>query len=139
MTLENYLAEAGAFATLTGIMAGFALSAVIQLLTATFKGRLTTAAIVVFSAAAVMFLYTLVVSVMSFAAAAELGEVPTQLDNINVVSLLIMFGAFFVFLAGIGLAGWIRSKFTGIMTTVFAAISMCMVAYVLASVVALFA
>ena len=32
MTVENYLAEAGALATLAGILAGFAISAVIQLL-----------------------------------------------------------------------------------------------------------
>jgi hypothetical protein len=138
MTLENYLQETGAFATLTGIMAGFALSAVIQLLTANIKGRLTTAAIVVFAASTVMFLYTLVVSVMSFAAAAELNEVPVGLDNLNIGALLIMFAAFFVFLTGIGISGWIRSRVTGILTSLFAGISMCLVAYVLTTVIAQF-
>lgn len=139
MTLENYLQEAGAFATLTGIMAGFSLSAVIELLGSTRPGRLTTAAIVVFSASAVMFLYALVVSILSFAAAAELNSVPTELDGIGTVALLIMFGALFVFLSGIGLAGWIRSRVAGIMTSVFALVSMCLTAYVIYAVLALFA
>jgi hypothetical protein len=34
MTLENYLAEAGALAGLAGVLAGFSLTAVVQLLTA---------------------------------------------------------------------------------------------------------
>ena len=49
MTVENYLAEAGALATLAGILAGFAISAVIQLLSANAEGRLVTATIVTFT------------------------------------------------------------------------------------------
>lgn len=138
MTLENYLQETGAFATLTGILAGFALSAVIELLASHKEGRLTTATIVVFAAAAVMFLYPLIVSVLSFAAAAELNAVPTQLDNMNVVALLILFTALFVFLGGIGLTGWIRSRVAGVLTSAFAIVSMCMTAYVIVRVVSLF-
>ena len=79
MTVENYLAEAGALAALAGIMAGFSLAAVIQLLTASSGGKLATAGMVVFSAASVMFLYSLIVAVLSLSAAAELGRVPTEL------------------------------------------------------------
>jgi hypothetical protein len=82
-------------------------------LLSSIKGRLTTATIVVFSASTVMFLYCLIVSVMSFAAAAEMNSIPTELDDINTIALLIMFDALFVFLAGIGLTGWIRSKAAG--------------------------
>ena len=57
MTVENYLAEAGAVASLAGILAGFSLAAVIQLLASNDNRKLTTAGIVVFSAAAAMFLY----------------------------------------------------------------------------------
>ena len=106
MTVENYLAEAGALASLAGVLAGFSLAAVIQLLTASDKSKLTTAGIVVFSAASVMFLYSLLVAVLSFAAAAELNSIPTQLDTLNVGALLILFGAIYVFIIGIGMAGW---------------------------------
>jgi hypothetical protein len=65
MTVENYLAEAAALAGLAGIMAGFSLAAVIQLLTTSSGGTLATAGIVVFAAASVMFLYSLIVAVLS--------------------------------------------------------------------------
>jgi hypothetical protein len=138
MTVENYLAETAALAGLAGIMAGFSLAAVIQLLTAAGGGKLITAGIVVFSAASVMFLYELIVAVLSLSAAAELARVPTELDNLNVGALLIMFGAIYVFIVGIGMAGWMRSRVAGIITTIFALVSTCLITYVIYSVLALF-
>jgi hypothetical protein len=138
MTLENYLAEAGALAGLTGIMAGFAMSGVIQLLTANNNSKLTTATIVVFAAASVMFLFPLIVSVLSFSAAAELSKIPTELVTVNTISLLIMFAAIYVFITGIALAGWIRSRIAGIITTIFALVSMCLVTYAIDAVLSLF-
>ena len=70
MTVENYLAEAGALAGLAEVLAGFSLAAVVQILSMSEHGKLTTAGIVVFSAASVMFLYSLIVSVLSFSATA---------------------------------------------------------------------
>lgn len=138
MTVENYLAETAALAGLAGIMAGFSLAAVIQLLTAAAGGKLMTAGIIIFSAASVMFLYELIVAVLSLSAAAELARVPTELDNLNVGALLIMFGAIYVFISGIGMAGWIRSRIAGIITTSFALVSTCLITYVIYSVLALF-
>lgn len=138
MTLDNYFAEAGALAGLTGILAGFAMSAVIQLLTANDGKKVTTATIVVFAAASVMFLFPLIVSVLSFSAAAELNAIPADLDIPNQISILIMFAAIYVFIAGVGLSGWIRSRVAGILTTTFALISMCLVSYALDAVLSLF-
>ena len=138
MTIENYLAETAALAGLAGIMAGFSLAAVIQLLTASINGRLATAGVVIFSAASVMFLYSLIVAVLSLSAAAELGRVPTELDNLNVGALLIIFAAIYVFVGGIGLAGWLRSRTAGILTTIFAVISICLITYAIGSVISLF-
>ena len=138
MTVDNYLAEGAALAGLAGIMAGFSLAAVVQLLTASSDGKLATAGIVVFSGASVMFLYALIVAVLSLAAAAELARVPHELDNLNTGALLIMFGAIYVFIGGIGMAGWIRSRIAGILTTIFAAISACLITYAIGSVISLF-
>ena len=138
MTLDNYFAEAGALAGLTGILAGFAMSAVIQLLTAHDGKKVTTATIVVFAAASVMFLFPLIVSVLSFSAAAELNAIPADLDIPNQIAILIMFAAIYVFIAGVGLSGWIRSRVAGILTTTFALISMCLVSYALDAVLSLF-
>ena len=138
MTVENYIAETAALAGLAGIMAGFSLSAVVQLLTTSSGGKLATTGIVVFAASSVMFLYSLIVAVLSLSAAAELARVPTELDNLNVGALLIMFAAIYVFVAGIGMAGWIRSRTAGILTTAFAAISICLITYAIGSVISLF-
>jgi hypothetical protein len=138
MTVENYLAEAGALASLAGILAGFSLAAVIQLLTASDRGRLGTAGVVVFSAAAVMFLYSLIVAVLSFSATAELNRVPTELDNLNTGALLITFAAIYIFIGGVGVAGWMKSRIAGILTTIIAAISICFITYAIGSVISLF-
>ena len=138
MTVENYLAEAAALAGLAGIMAGFSLAAVIQLLTTSNGGKLGTAGIVVFSAAAVMFLYSLIVAVLSLAAAAELNRIPDELTNLNTGALLIVFGAIYVFIGGIGMAGWMRSRIAGILTTILAVASSCLITYAISSVISLF-
>lgn len=138
MTLESYLQEAGALATLAGILAGFAISAVIQLLSADKQGKLTTATIMAFSASSVMFLYSLIVFVLLFAASAEKNAIQIQLDGIGNIALLVIFGAVFIFLAGIALAGWIRSKATGIATTTLALITMCLTGIAIVSVISVF-
>jgi hypothetical protein len=134
MSLDNYLQETGALATLAGILAGFAISAVIQLLSTDKPGKLPTATIVVFSGSTVMFVYSLLVFVLLFAAAAETNAIPTTLENFGNFALLTIFGAINVFLAGIGLAGWIRSKATGIATTILALLTMCLTTFAIISV-----
>jgi hypothetical protein len=138
MTVENYLAEAGALAGLAGVLAGFSLAAVVQLLTANIASRLATAGIVVFSASSVMFLYSLFVAVLSFAATAELNRVPQELDGLNAGAFLLLLAAVYIFVGGIGMAGWMRSRVTGLLTTSFAAISICLISYAFISVMALF-
>lgn len=138
MTVDNYLAEAAALAGLAGIMAGFSLAAVIQLLTASMESRLVTAGIVVFSTASMMFLYSLIVAVLSLSAAAELNRSPEELTNLGTGALLILFAATYVFIGGIGMAGWIRSRMAGILTTSFAVISVCLITYAIGSVISLF-
>ena len=139
MTIENYLAEVGALATLAGLLAGFGVSAVIQFLVTENKNKLVTASIFTFSTSTVMFLYSLIVSILLFAAAAELGRVPTEKEGLATWAFLVMVGAIFVFLAGIGLIGWVRSRIAGIITTTFAIITMCLTASALWSVLSLFA
>jgi hypothetical protein len=138
MTVENYLAEAGALAGLAGVLAGFSLAAVVQLLTSSDKSKLTTAGIVVFSGASVMFLYSLIVAVLSFSAAAELNRIPEELENLNVGAFFILLAAVYIFVGGIGMAGWMRSRVAGILTSVFATISFCLITYAVSSVISLF-
>ena len=138
MTLDSYLQETGALATLAGILAGFAISAVIQLLSTDKPGKLATATIITFSASTMMFLFSLIVFVLLFAAAAETNTVQTQLDGLGNSALLVIFGAVFLFLTSLALAGWIRSKETGIATTILALITMCLTGLAIVSVLSVF-
>ena len=138
MTVENYLAEAGALATLAGVLAGFAISAVIQLLTTNAESKLATATIITFAASTVMFLYTLIVFVLTFAATAEQNQIITDLDSLGSTAVLVMLAAVYVFLAAIGLAGWIRSRNTGIITSAFALFTMCITSFAIISVMSAF-
>jgi hypothetical protein len=139
MSLDNYLQETAALATLAGIMAGFAISAVIQLLSTDKPGKLTTVTIVAFAGSTVMFVYSLLVSVLLFAAAAEINAIPTALEGYGNMALLIIFGAIDVFLTGIGLSGWLRSKATGIATTLLALITICLTNIAIIAVLSIFA
>ena len=134
MTIDNYLAEAGAFATLSGILAGFAISAVIQLLSSVPESKIATATIVTYSASTAMFLYTLIVFILVFAGTAEQNKIIGDLDTLGTIALLVMYAAVFVFLAAIGMTGWIRSRITGILTSSFAMITMCLIAIAILSV-----
>jgi hypothetical protein len=139
MTVENYLAEAGALATLAGILAGFAISAVIQLISSATESKITTATIVTYAASTVMFLYSLIVFILVFATTAEQNKVVSVLDTQGSIAVLVMYGAVFVFLAAIGMTGWIRSRITGILTSSFAVVAMCLTAIAIVSVMSVFA
>ena len=131
MIIENYLQEAGMLATLAGILGGFAFSAVVQLLSSERRDKITTATVITFSFSSLIAFYAVVVFVIVFSASAEANAVIEELDNIGTFALMALLGAIFIFLAGVAMAGWIRSKATGIATTVFAVITMCMVSYVI--------
>jgi hypothetical protein len=131
MIIENYLQEAGMLATLAGILGGFAFSAVVQLLSSERRDKITTATVITFSFSSLIAFYAVVVFVIVFSATAEANAVIEELDNIGTFALMALLGAIFIFLAGVAMAGWIRSKATGIATTVFAVITMCMVSYVI--------
>ena len=138
MTVENYLAEAGMFVGLAGVLAGFSIAAVVQLLSSNLNGKLATVQIVIFSASSSMFLYGLLVSMVSFAAAAELNKVPAEFDNMNATAFIGFISAIYVFLGGIGLSGWMRSRTAGIFTTFFAVLSACLITYAVSRLIALF-
>ena len=139
MTLNNYLQEAGALATLSGILAGFAFSAVVQFLSNHREGRVYTSTILIFSLSTLMFLFALIMFILGFAAAAELNRVPTEIDAWGTWAVVIMLCAVYLFLAGIAVAGWIRSRVSGIVATSFVAITSCITTWGVGSVIMLFA
>ena len=126
MIVDNVLQENGMYATLVGILGGFAFAAVVQFVAMEKKGKLITATTILFSVATFMFLLALLAFVLIYAVVAETNTTFYALGMLGVYSLFDTYGAIFVLLAGIGLAGWIRSKPTGIATTVLAVIFSCL-------------
>lgn len=135
--LENTLQEAGQFITLAGVLGGFAFAAVIELLVSEKKGKLATAVIALFSTSALMFLYSLVVYVLIYSALLETGEVTTELGRFAASTTWFIFGAIFLLLISIAVAGWIHARTTGIITTVVAGIFACLMLVAAARVIML--
>jgi uncharacterized membrane protein len=126
MTVDLVLQENGIFATLVGILGGFSFAAVMQLIESPRKGKLATALTILFSLVTFMFLLALLVFVVTYAVVAETNQTFTELATLGAYALFDTYAAIFLLLAGIGLAGWVRSKATGIVTTIFALIFMCL-------------
>lgn len=138
MPLENLLQEYNQIATLAGILAGFAFSAVIQLLSVDKPGRLMTTVIILFSVSAAMFLFTLFAFVMGSAAIAEINREISELNGwIAFAFIVSLFGLNF-FLLGVGLTGWLRSRVTGIITSLAALITFCLTTWLFAAVIGVF-
>ncbi|MEZ0395923.1 MAG: hypothetical protein ABWK53_05800 [Anaerolineales bacterium] len=137
--MENTLQELSQLATLAGLLGGFGFTAIIQLLSMERKGKLVTATILIFSLATLMFLLALLMFILTFSAIVELNALPESLMSLGTYGLLIALIAVFVLEAGIGLAGWIRSKAAGLVTTILAAVSICLTGVVVASVISHFA
>lgn len=134
----NLLQEFNQLATLVGILAGFAFSAVIQLLATDKPGKLTTTTIILFSISTLMFLFALFTFVMGAAVMAELNREVTELEGWTGFSFLVAYLGLNLFLLGVGLVGWIRSKTTGLVTSTFALITFCLIAWVFVAVIAVF-
>jgi cytochrome b561 len=138
MPVENILQEVNQIATLAGILAGFAFSAVVQLLASDRPGKLPTITIVIFTLSTLMFLFTIFAFVMIGAATAELNQEIKELDSLGGWAFMIAFFGLILFLFGVGLTGWIRSTVTGIATSIFSLLTFCLSLWVFASVISIF-
>ena len=135
MNIDNYIQEAGAFATLAGILGGFAFSAVVQLLGSERQSKVLTATIVTFAFSSMISFYAVIVFVLALAATAETNTILAQVDQTGNGAMLGLLGGIYVFLFGVALAGWIRSKAAGIATTAFAIMTMCMTSFALIKII----
>ena len=102
MIVDLVLQENGMYATLVGILGGFAFAAVIQLIAMEKKGKLITATAILFSIATFMFLLALLAFVLIYAVVAETNTTFYALGTLGAYALFDTYGAVFVLLAGIG-------------------------------------
>ena len=126
MTVDLVLQENGIYATLVGILGGFAFATLMQLIEMEKKGKVVIATTILFAIATFMFLLALLAFVLVYAVVAETNMTFHNLGTLGAYALFDTYGAIFVLLAAIGLAGWIRSKAAGIATTILALIFSCL-------------
>lgn len=127
--MANIFDEYNLLATLAGLLAGFSLTGVIELLEAVPGRKLGTVAITLFLLSTLMFVYTLFASAMLSVASLtveirQLGYLPA-LDQIANTSLMIFIVGIALFLSGIALVGWLRSRVVGIITTTGVVVTVC--------------
>lgn len=138
MPIENLLQEYNQIATLAGILAGFAFSAVIQLLSVDKPGKLMTTVLIIFSISAAMFLFTLFTFVIGSAVIAELNREILELNGWVAFAFIISLLGLDLFLLGVGLTGWLRSRVTGIITSLAALMTFCLTTWLFMAVIGLF-
>jgi hypothetical protein len=117
---------------LSTLLAGFAITALLEVISLGKTGPIATAAIIAFLAAAAMTLVSTVGGFLALSATsgwAGLAHPPTwnQLVSFNVgVGNWALLGLL-AFLVGVGLTGWLRSRRVGIVSTLLMALSLAVI------------
>ncbi|HEY45339.1 MAG TPA: hypothetical protein G4O14_00995 [Anaerolineae bacterium] len=124
---------------MSSVLAGFAITVAIELIALAKKGPLASSAIAVFLTSSIITVVAtfIFVFVMTSAIGPPGSPKPSDawimhfLGGIGVLPFL----GLILFLAGIGLVGWLHSKPLGIITTVSAALAVVLIIYILRSIV----
>lgn len=86
-----------------------------------------------------MFLFTLFAFVIGSAAIAELNREVSELSGWIVLAFIISLLGLDLFLLGVGLTGWLRSKATGIITSLAALLTFCLTSWLFLAIIGVFA
>jgi hypothetical protein len=125
------------YSFLSSVLAGFAITVAIELVALGKTGRVASSAIAVFLLSAVVsvvatfvfvFVMTGVIGPPGFPQPSETWIV-RFVGGIGILPL----GGLVLFLAGIALVGWLRSKALGILTTVSSTLALVLIIYILRS------
>lgn len=121
---------------LSTLLAGFAITALLELISMGKPGKIATAAVIAFLAAAALTLASTVGGLLALSAVpgfAGLDHPPTwnQLVSFNAGVGDLTFLGLFAFLFGVGLTGWLRSRRVGIVSTLLAGSSLLVMIWML--------
>jgi hypothetical protein len=123
MSRETVIENLRQYAGFAGILAGFSFTALLQLVALNDKRRIVGATACAFAAATCALLYSMF---GFFLFSMSLAVNTNNTDNISMVwehapkFFLTSCGGIIALLIGVSLAGWIRSRLTGIITTAVA-------------------
>jgi hypothetical protein len=132
---SDYLEVFKQMSFLSSVLAGFAITAAIQLIALTKKKLIVTATSAVFIVSSVVSIVatTLFVFVMTAIIGPPGFPQPNETWTIHFIGgigVLPILGLL-LFLAGIGLVGWLRSKLLGSVTTAFAVLASAIIFYIM--------
>jgi hypothetical protein len=118
--------QTGQVSFISGLMAGFSLSISAHIMRSRIKGHVATAAFLLFTVTALLFLIVLyfdvalslrIAGVTDFSQALIDRTIRMRTIGTSAATL-----AFFIFITSIGILGWLQSKLSGIVTSLFALI-----------------
>jgi hypothetical protein len=123
--------QTGQVSFISGLMAGFSLSVAVQIFRSKDESRLAIAGFILFTVTSLLFLIALYIDVALSLRIAGLDQFPqTLLDRIAYIRAIgtsAATSALFLFITSIGAIGWLQSRVSGIVTSVFALITVSIV------------
>jgi hypothetical protein len=125
------------YSFLSSVLAGFAITVAIELVALGKKGRVASSAIAMFLLSAVVSVVATFVFVLVMTGVIGPPGFPRPseawiLHFVGGIGVLPL-GGLILFLAGIALVGWLRSRALGILTTVSSALALVLIIYILRS------
>ena len=124
--------QTGQVSFISGLMAGFSLTIAAQVIRIEARGALANTTFVLFTTSSLLFLVALYIDVALSLRVAGLSEFPDQLVSqisfIRTIGTSAATSAFFLFVASIGLLGWLHSQWSGIFSVIVAAMTIATIA-----------
>lgn len=119
--------QTGQVSFISGLMAGFALSAAVQIIRTRDKNYLAITSFLLFTLTSLLFLIALYIDVASSLRIAGINEISPlllkRIMNIRDIGTSAATVALFLFVLSIGATGWLQSRLSGIITSVIAVIT----------------
>ncbi|MDW8396251.1 MAG: hypothetical protein RMM31_08415 [Anaerolineae bacterium] len=139
--VEITIEKINQFATLSGILAGFAFAAVVELL-GTERTRLLNTLIALFGVSSLLFILALFIYTLTNAVIVGLkdnetlaNQVIQGLSGLDMAGFIAKYLGLALLLIGISLSGWVRSRVLGLLTTILGMSALCATLAVLVQVV----
>jgi len=119
--------QTGQVAFISGLMAGFSLSIAAQVIRSNVKSPIATATFILFTISSLLFLAALYIDVALSLRIAGLEQFPRELlEQISFIRTLgtsAATSALFIFIAAIGVLGWLQSRLSGIVSSLLALVA----------------
>jgi hypothetical protein len=137
-SIAAFIQQCTQMSTLSAILGGFAFSMTVTLFLSREQRKLTRATALVFSASAMLFIYAVVVFALLIGAVADTASA-TPFLRLGANATYVTFAAVLILLAGTALAGWLHSRFVGLIATIFVAGTVVALFYAVSTIISVLA